>query len=361
MVSNGKTIIIVDDDRTNLVVARNVLINHYEVFTIPSGEKLFELLEKVNPDLILLDVEMPDMSGYEVIKKLKSTKSAADIPVIFLTAKVDHESEIAGLNLGAVDYLFKPFSSELLIKRIELHLLLESQRRELRDYSLNLEEMVAHKTQTVLELQNTILKTVAELVERRDNVTGGHIERTQVYLGLLVKLLLENKIYAEEISKWNIDLFVMSSQLHDVGKISIRDDILLKPGELTEEEYEEMKKHAAFGAEIIRSIENTTSENAFLHHAEILAGCHHERWDGTGYPLGTKGEETPLQGRLMAIVDVYDALTNDRPYKKAFSHEEAIEAIREGQGTHFDPLISGILLEYSELFDPCLIKGALTR
>ena len=350
METERKTIMVVDDDMTNLTVARNVLIEKYEVFTAPSGERLFGLLERVTPDLIMLDVEMPSLSGYEVIRILKDSESTVDIPVIFLTSHIDHESEIMGLNLGAVDYIFKPFSKDLLLKRIELHLLLESQKKELKSYSVNLEGMVAEKTKTVFELQNAILKTVAELVEYRDNVTGGHIERTQNYLSLLVKLLLENGIYSEEMSKWDIDLLVMSSQLHDVGKISIRDSILLKPGKLTDEEFIEMKKHAAFGREIIEKIERNTAESAFLEHAKILAGCHHEKWDGTGYPLGTKGEDTPLQGRLMAIVDVYDALTNDRPYKKAYSHEKAIEIIAEGLGTHFDPLIDSVFVENEKEF-----------
>ena len=357
MESERKKIIMVDDDRTNLTVAKNTLISRYDVFTVPSGKKLFDLLEKITPDLILLDIEMPDMNGYEVIKILKDTESTVDIPVIFLSAMIEPESEIKGLNLGAVDYIFKPFSRELLLKRIELHLLLESQKRELRRYSGSLEGMVFEKTQTVFELQNAILKTVAELVECRDNVTGGHIERTQNYLRILTNLLLKNGTYEDEIKQWDIDLFVMSSQLHDVGKISIKDEILLKPGKLTDEEFNEMKKHAAFGMEIIEKIEESTSENAFLVHAKILAGSHHEKWDGTGYPLGTKGEETPLQGRLMAIVDVYDALTNDRPYKKAFPHDEAVEIIKEGAGTHFDPLIDEAFLQNENKFAEAKIEG----
>ena len=352
-----KRIIMVDDDRTNLTVARNALSARYDVFTAPSGEKMFALLEKVLPDLILLDIEMPDMSGYDIIKILKSSEKTVDIPVIFLSAKVDPENEIKGLDLGAVDYIFKPYSRELLLKRVELHLLLEAQKQELKRYSGSLEGMLMVKTQTVFELQSAILKTVAELVECRDNITGGHIERTQNYLKLLVGFLQDSGIYQNELSLWDIDLFVMSSQLHDVGKISIKDEILMKPGKLTDEEYEEMKKHAAFGREIIEKIECSTTESAFLEHAKLLAGCHHERWDGKGYPLGTKYDDTPLQGRLMAIVDVYDALTNDRPYKKAFTHEEAIEIISDGLGKHFDPLIDEVFLEHEKEFAEAKITG----
>ena len=350
MTTTREKIIMVDDDRTNLTVAKNTLINNYDIITVTSGKKLFGVLEKIKPDIILLDVEMPEMSGYEVIKILKKTVKTASIPVIFLTALINPESEIKGLSLGAVDYIYKPFSQELLLKRIEMNLLLEAQRQELERYSTNLEGMIFEKTRTVYELQNAILKTVAELVESRDNVTGGHIERTQSCLRRLVNLVLESGIYTEELSNWDIELFVMSSQLHDVGKISVKDNILMKSTRLTDEEFSEMKKHAAFGREIIEKIEKNTTENAFLAHAKILAGSHHEKWDGSGYPLGIKGEEIPLQGRLMALVDVYDALTNERPYKKALSHKEAIEIIKLGLGNHFDPVVGEVFVKNENKF-----------
>jgi len=351
MDNSRDTIVMVDDDITNLTVARNNLAGKYNVATAPSGEKLFQILEKITPALILLDIEMPGMGGYEVMGILKNKEKTAHIPVIFLTAKIDPESEIKGLNLGAVDYITKPFSRELLIKRIDMHIQFEKQKKELLKYSLALESEVDKKTRTVFELQNAILKTVAELVECRDNVTGGHIERTQHYLRLLVDFLLEHDIYTETLSSWDIDLFVMSSQLHDVGKISIKDEVLMKPGKLTDEEFEEMKKHTLYGVEIIRKIEASASENDFLLYAGIMAGSHHEKWNGKGYPRGLKGEEIPLQGRLMAIVDVYDALTDERPYKKAFPHEKAIEIIREEKGEHFDPLIAEVFLIHEKEFE----------
>ncbi|MCL1828485.1 MAG: HD domain-containing protein [Oscillospiraceae bacterium] len=357
MNNDRETVIMVDDDIVNLTVGKNALSQKYNIFTAPSGEKLFMILERVTPALILLDVAMPVMDGYEVIKKLKANAQTAHIPVIFLTARIDPESEVEGLNLGAVDYITKPFSRELLIKRIDLHIQFEKQKIELLSYSRNLEGEVDHKTKTVLELQNAILKTVAELVECRDSITGGHIERTQHYLSLLVDFLLEHGSYSDMISSWDINLFIMSSQLHDVGKISIKDDILMKPGKLTDEEFNEMKNHTLYGVDIIRRIEENTTENEFLQYAEVLTGTHHEKWDGTGYPSGLKGDEIPLQGRLMAIVDVYDALTNDRPYKKAFSHEEAIKIIKEGEGTHFDPLICDVFLTHEEEFNTREIKS----
>ncbi|MCL2080356.1 MAG: response regulator [Oscillospiraceae bacterium] len=350
MNSSREKIIIVDDIATNLSIAKSALSDKYDVFTAPSGDKLFLLLSKLTPDLILLDIEMPEMDGYDIIKRLKKAEKTMHIPVIFLTGKIDPEHEIMGLNLGAVDYITKPFSRELLSKRIDLHVLMERQKHELLKHNLSLESEIDKKSKTVMELQSAILKTIAELVECRDDVTGDHIGRTQYSLRLLISLLIENKVYAEELSALDIPLLIMSSQLHDVGKISIRDNILMKKGKLTKDEFEEMKNHTGYGADIIRRIESSTTENEFLLYAEVFAETHHERWDGTGYPNGLKGEEIPLQGRLMAIVDVYDALVSSRPYKDAFSHETAINIIKDGLGTQFDPHICRVFVDNHSLF-----------
>ena len=348
---NGRgRIIIVDDDITNLTVGKNALAKKYDVFTAPSGLKLFQLLEKLTPDLILLDIEMPDGNGYEIIQELKNTKDFTDIPVIFLTSMIDPKNEVKGLSLGAIDYITKPFSPELLLKRIEVHLLVEAQKKELKNYSLNLEKMVAKKAQTVFQLQNAMLKTVAELIESRDNITGGHIERTQEYLNLFIDILLDHNIHTDVLSMWDVKLVAMSSQLHDVGKISIADSILMKPGKLSSEETLEMRKHTTYGIKIIEKIELSIPENEFMKHAKILAASHHEKWDGTGYPFALKGEEIPLEGRLMAIIDVYDALTNNRPYKKAFTHEHSVEIIKRGRGTQFSPVLIDIFLMHEKEF-----------
>ena len=350
MGNRREIIIMVDDDIINLATAKNSLADNYILFTASSGDELFLLLEKVMPALILLDINMPGMNRFEVMRQLKGNEKTVHIPVIFLTAEINPENETESLSLGAVDCITTPYSSKLFIKRINLHIFFEKQKKELLKNNLILESEVDKKTRTVLELQNAILKTVAELVERRDNVTGGHVERTQHYLNILLDSLLEHGVYTSELSSWDIDLFIMSSQLHDVGKISISDDILMKPGKLTDKEFEEMKKHAMNGVDIIRRIEENTTENEFLLYAEILAGSHHEKWNGKGYPYGLKGNEIPLHGRLMAIIDVYDALTNERPYKKAFSHEESVEIIKEEKGEHFDPFITEIFLAHEKEF-----------
>ncbi|MDR1490244.1 MAG: response regulator [Desulfovibrio sp.] len=332
-------IMLVDDNIANLTVGKNMLKNIYEVYAIPSAATLFEVLEHVTPDLILLDILMPEMDGYEAIRLLKANSRWADIPVIFLTSKKDERSELEGLSLGAIDYVAKPFSAPLLQKRIENHLLLVSQRRILQDYNENLQEKVRQQTEQVVELQNAVLTTVAEMVEFRDNMTGGHVSRTQGYLKLLLDKLQEEKIYMEEVSLWDLDFLLRSAQLHDVGKIAISDAILNKPGGLTPEEFEEMKRHAAVGVEVVDRIASKTTEHAFLTHARIIAGTHHEKWNGTGYPAGLKGFEIPLEGRLMAVADVYDALTSARSYKKAFTTKEAEEIIESGRGIHFDPVL----------------------
>jgi putative two-component system response regulator len=350
MENQRKKIVLVDDNITILTMGSFILTEKYDIFTVPSGEKLFKLLEKILPDLILLDVEMPEMNGYEVIKKLKADTHSAGIPVIFLTAKNDMGSELEGLTLGAIDYLSKPFSPPLLLKRIELHLLVEAQKRELLDFNNNLLEMVREKTKTVLDLQNSVLKTVADLVEYRDEITGGHVERTRQYLEFLLDAMIEQKMFLSEIKDWDREFVLQSSQLHDLGKISIRDSILLKPGKLTNEEFEEMKNHAAFGVKIIEEIEKHTPENSFLKHAKIFAGTHHEKWNGSGYPYGLAGTEIPLQGRLMAIADVYDALISIRPYKQPLSHEEASKIIIEGRGVHFDPVLTDLFVSVADKF-----------
>ena len=353
----NKKIIIVDDNAANLSVGRNLLKPYYEVFPAPSAEKLFSILKKFVPDLILLDVNMPEMNGYEAIAILKSDKRYMDIPVIFLTAKNDEESEMEGFDLGAADYVTKPFSGPLLLRRITNQLLLDQQKRDLvesraalQDYTDNLEDMVRDKTSEIFNLQNAVLATVSDLVEFRDQFTGGHITRTQHYLQVLINDLLNIGEYADEINGWNPDFFLPSAQLHDVGKIAISDLILNKPAKLSPEEFDIMKTHVAVGMEAVKKIISETTEHAFLNHALLFVGAHHEKWDGSGYPAGLKGEDIPLEGRLMAIADVYDALISDRPYKKAFSHETACEIIEKDSGTHFDPTLVEIFKKVKDHF-----------
>ena len=334
-----KTIFLVDDDITNLTAGKKALSASYNVFTLSSGALLLEMLENVMPDIILLDVNMPDLDGYETLKVIKGSKKTTDIPVIFLTSLNSVETELKGLSLGAVDYITKPFSPPLLLKRLELHLLVESQKNDLLRFNQQLAHLVEEKTATVVDLKNAILRTMAELVECRDEITGGHIERTNRYIKALIDGMKRCGIYEYEVSQLDENLVLQSCQLHDVGKISIRDSILRKPSKLDPEEFEEVKNHAAFGEKIILKLKENTADSSFLEYARIFAVSHHEKWDGSGYPLGLKYEEIPLLGRIMAIADVYDALVSQRPYKPCLSHEKAIKIILDCKGTHFDPVL----------------------
>ena len=345
MNKDKRIIFIVDDNKSNLVACSQVLDGAYRVFTLDSGARLLSMLEKLIPDLILLDVEMPEMNGYEVLAQIKCDSRFENIPVIFLTALDSAATELKGLSLGAVDYITKPFLPPLLLKRIEMHL-------KLIDYSNGLERMVEERTKEVVALKNAVLKTTVELVEGRDKNTGNHIERTQQYLKILIEAMKKKRgAYTREIIMLDEELVLQSSQLHDIGKVSVPDTILLKPGKLTDDEFEEMKSHAQSGAEIIARMREGTPGCEFLEYAMILAVSHHEKWNGSGYPFGLKGEDIPLLGRIMAVADVYDALVTDRPYKKAFPHEKAVDIILEGKGTHFDPVLVDLFIEVNVEFE----------
>jgi len=348
---NRKTIFLVDDDITNLAMGNSVLSDHYDVFTINSCKRLMKMFERKIPDLILLDIEMPEINGYETLKLIKDNENTRDIPVIFLTAQSDGENELKGLSMGAIDYITKPFSPPLLLKRIEVHLLIETQKKELIDFNKNLQKMVEAKTQKLVELKDAYLKTMAELVECRDYITGGHIERTQLYLGILIEAMQKYNIYSGETAFWDKNLIVQSAQLHDIGKIAIKDSILQKPGSLTSEEFDEIKGHVTAGEKVIERIKSTTAEGEFLEQARILVATHHEKWDGSGYPRGLKGYNIPLQGRLMAIADVYDALVSDRPYRKSIGHNEAVKIISGNSGKHFDPVLINVFQDISEKYN----------
>jgi len=357
MESEKVLIVMVDDNPANLRIGKNILAEKYTVATAPSAQKLFKLLENNNPAMILLDINMPEIDGYETIKILKSKTQTKDIPIIFLTARTESDSELEGLSLGAIDYITKPIQPALLLKRIEVHLLVEAQRKtlekqaeELKFFNDNLQKMVDEKTQGILDMQNALLKTMAELVEYRDDITGSHIERTQLGIKLMIEELKRSGTYLEEIKDWDIDLLLQSCQLHDVGKISISDRILKKPGKLSSDEYEDMKIHTHIGKQIVEKVEALTKESEFLKYAKIFAASHHEKWDGTGYPYGLKGNDIPLLGRIMSIADVYDALVSVRPYKEAYTHEEAVRIIAENSGTQFDPTLVDVFLRTADKF-----------
>jgi putative two-component system response regulator len=340
-------IFLVDDNTVNLNTGKTALQHKYTVITIPSGEKLLLSLKKMKPDLILLDIDMPNMNGYDALKAIRLNPETADIPVIFLTGKNTSESELLGLSLGAVDYITKPFSQPILLKRVELHLLIQAQKNELREFNGNLLDMVNDRINDISALQKAVIVWAAEVIEFRDEETGHHVERVQKYLKILLSAMEKSELYADEVATWDIDAFLTSALLHDVGKIKIRDDILLKKTRLTDNELIDMKLHSLYGKTLIESLQNKVPNQTFLEYAKILAHRHHERWDGAGYPDQLEGNDIPLQARMMAIADVYDALISERPYKKAYSHEEAMDKIAEGRGTQFDPNLVDLFINLS--------------
>jgi putative two-component system response regulator len=331
-----KTIFVVDDSDTNLSMAENALEDLYCVMTLPSAAKMFTLLEKVTPDLILLDIEMPEINGFEALQKLKGHDQFTGIPVIFLTALSDAAIEAQGFELGAVDFIIKPFSAPVLLNRIKTH--------------LDIDALIHERTSQLRRLQNSLVFVLADMVESRDKATGGHIERTTSYIKILMIAMMERGVYIDELRDWDLEVVASSARLHDLGKIAISDIVLNKKGKLTDEEYDQIKIHTIEGERNIERIVSRTGNEAFLRHAKLFAGYHHEHWDGTGYPHGLKEMEIPLQGRILAVADVYDALVSVRPYKKAFSHKQAMDIIMDNSGKQFDPLIADVLYEVEDRF-----------
>jgi len=281
MDNKRKTIFLVDDEVTNLAIGKNALSGTYNVFTLNSGKVFLSLLDDLVPDLVLLDIKMPEMDGFEVIKRIKASERTKNIPVILLTALDDEEAELKGLSLGAVDFIPKPFSPALLLKHIEIHLLmeaqkqeLEAQKKELQGFNENLFHMVADKTKSVVELKNALISTMAELVEHRDGITGGHIERTQNYIKILMTAIIAEGLYPEDTQGLDMEMLLQSSQLHDVGKIAISDSVLFKQDKLTPEEFDEMKKHTTYGEKVILGLKSKTLDTDFLEYARVFAVTH---------------------------------------------------------------------------------------
>ena len=332
-----KTIMIVDDTEMNIVILVEALRADYELIIAINGLEALELLEDQTPDLILLDIMMPDIDGYEVLQRIKKKPNLEYIPVILLSAITESDSKTKGFSLGAVDYVTKPFEMievkarvRTQLKFMEAHLALEHQK-------LFLEEKVKERTELLERTNSAAIYCLAALAETRDPETGEHIKRTQNYIRELAFELQAKAKYKDILTNDFIKLLYQSAPLHDIGKVGVRDSILLKPGRLTEAEFEEMKKHTIYGGNSLMVGIKELGEDSFLTLAKEIALTHHEKWDGTGYPKGLSKAEIPISGRLMALSDVYDALISKRVYKNAFSHDEAKAIILEGRGTHFDP------------------------
>ncbi len=336
-------IAIIDDNKLNLSLVGHVLQPHYAFSLYSSGRDALEDMPENMPDLILLDIEMPEEDGFSVIRKIKDDPRLRDIPVIFLTGMDDRRSEARGLALGAVDFISKNFVPETILARINIHLELQRHRR-------HLEELVQEKTSMVEQLQDAIMVSLSDLVECRDATTAGHAQRTIAYVRALTRRMIVKGVYADQLSRENVRDMLRAAPLHDVGKVGISDTVLDKPGKLTREEFQQMQQHTVLGSKAIQRAIDKIRRPSFLNTVRDMTLTHHERWDGTGYPLGLRGEQIPLAGRIMAIADVYDALVSQRPYKTPIPHQKAVEIIREGRGTQFDPHIVDVFLEIHESF-----------
>jgi len=345
-------VLIVDDSPDNIALISSLLKETYRVKAATSGELALSLVAGSNPpDLVLLDIVMPGMDGYEVCQRMKANPSSADIPVIFLTARSEALDEEKGLGLGAIDYITKPISPPIMMARIRTHLRLKSVSDFLKDKNAYLESEVARRTEEIGMVQDATMIALGSLAETRDNETGNHIRRTQCYIKALAEKLADHPRFRKQLDAENIQLLYKSAPLHDIGKVGIPDTILRKAGKLDEKEFEIMKRHTVLGRDAILAAEKRLdSPNTFLAMARELAWSHHERWDGKGYPRGLAGDDIPLPGRLMAIPDVYDALISKRVYKQAYSHEEAVDFIKAGDGRQFDPDILEAFLEISDTF-----------
>ena len=359
--SHVDTVLIVDDHPDNLMVLGELLSGDYHVRAANSGEKALRLVDMAPvPDLILLDVMMPQMSGHEVIRQLRAQPKTRDIPVIFITAMTAAEDETLGLELGAVDYILKPFNPSVVLARVKTHVELKRVRDKLLKAKEWLEQEVERRTHENRLIQDLSIAALANLAETRDNETGHHIVRTQLYVEVLAKDLQCHPRFDQALEGRNLAMMVKAAPLHDVGKVGIPDAILLKPGRLTEEEMVIMKTHASIGAQALtRAMEQavsavdqekftlTSDAFTFLRMAKEISLGHHEKWDGSGYPSGLAGDAIPVSARLMALADVFDALISRRVYKPPMSIEASAEIIRHGRGTHFDP-------DVVDAFDRCL-------
>jgi putative two-component system response regulator len=330
------TILCVDDTPANLMLLNKLLAEHYQVRLVNSGQKALDFFTQQQADLVLLDVMMPEMDGYEVCRRLREQPSTRHLPILFITAKNTAEDEQDALSAGGNDFITKPINPKVLLARIGTHLKVKDFQDFLAKENERLEQMVEERLSGIFKLQDASLAVMISLAEFRDECTGFHIKRTQHYIRLLA-IEVSESLPEYQLTDEQVEIIAKSAPLHDIGKITIPDHILLKPGKLTDEEFAIMKTHAQKGYDILRSASvNMGDYGDFLTMAQQVALTHHEKWDGSGYPNGLAGREIPLAGRLMAIVDVYDALRSARPYKNALSHEQALAFLQEGKATHFD-------------------------
>jgi putative two-component system response regulator len=333
-------IMIVDDTPTNLHVLCDMLEQRgYFPRPVPSGKLAIQAIQIEPPDLILLDITMPEMNGFEVCQHLKANPVLKDIPIIFISALTETLDKVRAFGVGGVDYITKPFQIDEVYARIETHLKVRHLQLELERTIHHLEERVQQQVKEISDSQMATIFALAKLAESRDDETGQHLDRVRTFCKILSDGLAQNSAYSPQISNNFVLTMYHASPLHDIGKVGIPDSILLKPCKLTNEEFEVMKQHAFIGARTLRAVSDQYPNNAIIVMGIDISGHHHERWDGGGYPDGLAGEAIPLSARIMAVADVYDALRSKRVYKPAFTHAATAEIILESSGTHLDPIV----------------------
>jgi putative two-component system response regulator len=333
-------ILVVDDNLASLKQIGAQLAECYDISLAKSGAMALQICMQEKPDLILLDIEMPEMDGFETIRRLRLNRYLGSIPVIFLTGNHDTETEVRGLQSGARDFITKPVEKSILIHRIELHIRFSS-------YQTQLEA-------TAAKLSDSVALSFAELIECRDENTGGHVARTSKYVGILGSQLIKKGLFPDELTPTDLEMVVRAAPLHDIGKIAISDRILLKPDRLDDEEFDAMKRHTVIGGELLDNMLTRTPTQHYLRYAKMIALSHHERFDGKGYPNGLAGDHIPLYGRIMAVADVYDALVANRVYRRGMSHAEACRIIIDGKDKNFD----GRIVEAFEEINTKLAEAA---
>lgn len=348
-------ILAVDDSPDNLWLLSGLLKAKYQLKLASSGEKALEIIaQETLPDLVLLDVMMSGMSGYEVCRRLKESSRTRHIPIIFLTAMTSTADETTGLEVGAADFISKPINPPILLARVASQLQAKIGADILRNQNEFLDFEVHRRTRELAAIQDVTILAMASLAETRDNETGNHIRRTQHYVKVLATALKDHPRFRLHLDGNVIDMLFKSAPLHDIGKIGIPDRILLKPGRFEPQEFEVMKTHTTLGRDSIQHAEDQLGMAVdFLKYAKEIAYGHHEKWDGSGYPQGLSGDAIPVSARIMAVADVYDALISRRVYKEGMPHGKAVDIMREGRGTHFDPDVFdaflGVLDRFQEI------------
>jgi len=353
------SVLIVDDSPANLTLLGSLLHTTYTVKAVNHGSQALQVANDDPPDLILLDIMMPDISGYEVCRQLKANLHTREIPVIFLTSKSDAESEEIGMALGAVDYITRPINPGILLSRVRAHFRDAAHARTMRVNNEYLEYEVAKRNRELQALEHVTILALASLAEVRDQDTGNHLRRTQNYIRALGRHLHTHPRFATYLSEAVINMLFKCAPLHDIGKVGIPDRILLKPGRYEPAEFAIMKTHPALGFEALTRAQASVGQSVgFLEIAKQIVYSHHEKWDGSGYPQGLAGDAIPISARLMALADVYDALISRRVYKPGMTHAQASKIIVDGRGTHFDPDVVDAFLALGDEFQAIALRYA---